>query len=541
MHKLGRPIALLVVLVLPLAARAQQDIEKQVSRMNKKAMEDYDALEFDSARKTLIDAVSILRANGYDETPVAAKTYVNLAILYIAGFKDRNRGIQQLVNALKIKPDIKLDPALATPELEDAFQAAQKQAGVGKRPAAPPPPQKPVPVEPPPSDVQGLQHQPVDESRPESPIPVRALLGGDLGATKVYLLYRGDGQEDFVAVPMKSTGGGEWSAVIPGDVVVGRAIQYYLEARDARGRAVAASASAQSPHLIAITETAAPPQDVPEVDVEDPLAAERARRRREAEERRGRGRRQHYGFVFVMPGFGFGYQPAGNTTEVAFQYQATTDTYERQTVGSGGVAVAPLHLAVEAGGFIPTCKVKPCGSGLLISALGRFQVFTAANAETVTGGSDVQAPTRKATGAVAVMLRLRYKFLEGIFHPYLGISIGGGQLRHTLDVSSAGTDEHPLVDRFTAETYNMGGKDAKNPGRIDPALGSNQPVCRNPRDCLDTIALGYLLVGGGAGVWIDIWKYFAFVADLNLLGAIGVGGGQTGMNLDIQVGIGAHF
>ena len=46
-------------LLLPSQARAQ-DIEKQVSRMNKKAMEDYDSLEFESARKTLIDAVAIL-------------------------------------------------------------------------------------------------------------------------------------------------------------------------------------------------------------------------------------------------------------------------------------------------------------------------------------------------------------------------------------------------------------------------------------------------------------------------------------------------
>src|SRR6478736_10314818 len=89
-----------------------QDIEKQVSRMNKKAMEDYDSLEFDSARKTLVDAIAMLRANGYDETPIAAKTYVNLGIIYISGFKDVNRGKQQFVNALKINPDVKLDANL---------------------------------------------------------------------------------------------------------------------------------------------------------------------------------------------------------------------------------------------------------------------------------------------------------------------------------------------------------------------------------------------------------------------------------------------
>src|SRR3954452_6974842 len=100
-------VALLPVCVAFASVEAHaQDVEKQVSRMNKKAMEDYDSLEFESARKTLIDAVAMLRANGLDETPLAAKVFLNLGVLYINGFKDRTRGQQQFVNALKIKPDI---------------------------------------------------------------------------------------------------------------------------------------------------------------------------------------------------------------------------------------------------------------------------------------------------------------------------------------------------------------------------------------------------------------------------------------------------
>jgi len=106
-------IGLVVVALCAASVVRAEDVEKQVGRMNKKAMEDYDSLEFESARKTLIDAVAILRANGYDETPLAAKTYINLGILYISGFKDRNRGVQQFVNALRIKPDAKLDPGSA--------------------------------------------------------------------------------------------------------------------------------------------------------------------------------------------------------------------------------------------------------------------------------------------------------------------------------------------------------------------------------------------------------------------------------------------
>jgi len=547
----------LLVLLLPLCVALAsteahaQDVEKQVSRMNKKAMEDYDSLEFDSARKTLIDAVAMLRANGLDETPLAAKTFLNLGALYINGFKDRTRGQQQFVNALKIKPDIRLDPAIATPELEEAFASAQKQAGVkGRAPTEKPPVEKPPverpPVErppPPAEEVHGLQHTPVDESRPNTPVPIRAQLGGDVGATRVFLFFRGGGQEDFASVPMRNTGGADWVGVIPGDAVTGRAIQYYLEARDARGRAVVGSGSAPSPYIISINEGAAAPGNVPEVDVEDPLAKERARKRREEEEAK-KSKFQRF-FIYAMLGTGFGYEPAGNHTEVAWQYQPSpgancpsgilpagaTDCYIRQPVGTGGVAFAPLHVGVELGVMLT--------KALSLSVLGRFQVYTAANAETQSGGN-VSNPTTKASGAVAALLRLRYKFLEGKIHPYIHVDIGGGQIRHVLDISSAQSNGMPLVDSFTGQSYNMGDRiQAMSSNGMIPE--GNQRVCPSDGSCSDTIALGYVLLGGGGGLWIDVHKYVGLMLDVNLLGAIGVGDSQSGMNIDVALGFGVHF
>jgi hypothetical protein len=542
-----RSLRSFLVCLLPLCivlasteARAQ-DVEKQVSRMNKKAMEDYDSLEFDSARKTLIDAVSMLRANGLDETPLAAKVFVNLGALYINGFKDRTRGQQQFVNALRIKPDIKIDPAIATPEIEEAFTAAQKVAGVKRGGTTAPPPTEPeTPPTPPREEVHGLQHTPVDESRPNTPVPIRAQLGSDTGATRVFLFFRGSGHEDFVTSPMKNTGGADWVGVIPGDALNGKAVQYYLEARDARGRAVVGSGSAVSPYIIMVNEGAAAPTAVPEVDVEDPLAAERARRKREEEKK---NRMQRF-FIYAMLGTGFGYEPAGNHTEVAWQYQpqpgnncmpGMTDCFIRQPVGTGGVAFAPLHVGIELGVNLT--------HALSLSVLGRFQVYTAADAETQPG-ANITNPTTKASGAVAALLRLRYKFLEGRIHPYIHLDIGGGQIRHVLDISSAQQGGPPLVDSFTGESYNMNDRafDSKGnpiPGQITEG---NQTVCPSGgAACTDTIALGYLLVGGGAGLWIDVHKYVGLVLDVALLGAIGIGDSQSGMNIDIALGAGVHF
>jgi hypothetical protein len=515
-------------------ARAE-DVEKQVQKMNKRAMEDYDSLEFESARRTLVDAVAMLRANGLDETPLAAKTYANLGIVYINGFKDKNRGQQQFVNALKVNPAYKLDPTLATPELDEAFQSAQKQvAKLGIKPPKPPvtpPPTPPTPPSeqvtpptPPGEEVKGLQHTPVDESRPNAPVAIRAKLGSDVGATRVFLFFRGSGQEDFLSVPMKNTGGVEWVGVIPGEALSGKSLQYYLEARDARGRAVASAGSAPSPYIIAISETAPPPTNVPEVDVEDPLMRERLARKRAQEEKKQT--RDHL-FVFVMPGFGFGVEPAGNHTEVAWQFQtmgANANKFIQQPVGSTGVAVAPFHLAVEVGWMVT--------QHFSLSVLGRFQLVTGANAETQRTGSE-QGATTKAFGAVAAMVRARYRFLEGRFHPYIHVDVGGGEIRHMLDISSAESNEHPLVDKYTADRWNGG--DTMN------LASYQQEVCPNHKDCSDTISLGYVFVGGGAGIWYDFASHFAFILDVNLLGAIGTSDRQSGFNIDVQAGLGVHF
>jgi hypothetical protein len=540
--------SVLAALVLALCTFASssvraEDVDKQVQKMNKRAMDDYDSLEFESARRTLQDAVQMLRANGLDDTPTAAKTYANLGIVYINGFKDRNRGQQQFVNALKINPGYKLDPAVATPELDEAFQAAQKQVarmggGKAKPPVAEKPPEKPpeptppTPTPPtPPSggeEVHGLVHTPVDESRPNSPIPVRAKLGSDVGATRVFLFFRGSGQEDFLSVPMKNTGGAEWVGVIPAEAVTGKSLQYYLEARDARGRAVVNAGSGPNPFVVVISETAAPPSNVPEVDVEDPLMKERLAKKRKEEEHKST--RDHV-FIFVMPGFGFGVEPAGNHTEVAWQFQTQgphMGNYIQQPVGATGIAVAPFHLAVELG-YLITPKIS-------LSVVGRFQLVTGANAETVRVTGMEQGATTKAFGAVAVLARARYRFLEGRFHPYIQVNVGGGEIRHVLDISSAEGDPsaggHALVDNFSAQQWNMG-------NITDPSM--LQEVCRNHKNCSDTISLGYFLIGGGGGIWYDFASHFAFILDVNLLGAVGTGDRQSGFNIDVQAGLGAHF
>src|SRR5262249_17269309 len=157
-------------LALPGSAVAQQDPVKNAERLNKKAMEDYDALEFEAARTKLQSAMQKLLDAGQDETATAAKVYISLGMVYIAGFHDKNRGVQQFTEALKIDGTVQLDPERATPELQEAFEEAQKKVtpkagGTGRKPPPkqePTEPEEPAVAPPPASDVRGLQHTSVD-------------------------------------------------------------------------------------------------------------------------------------------------------------------------------------------------------------------------------------------------------------------------------------------------------------------------------------------------------------------------------------------
>lgn len=487
---------LLLALLAAAPAAAQSNVAKQVDKLNRKALDDYDSLEFDSARETLQTALNKLREAGLDDTPTAAQTHLNLGIVYVAGFKDHNRGVQQFVLALRVDPTIRLDPLRGTPELQEAFDEAAKQAsGMHKTPD----------LTPAPMGIVGLVHTPVDEARSGTAVVVKVRVGADVKASWLVLHYRGGGKDEFTAVRMNAVGD-EWSAAIPASAMTGKAVQYYIEAKDARGQALAVAGSAPSPYIISVSG---------ETKVADKDGGP-------APTKEGRGFGRLY--LDVMLGTGLGIEPAGNHVDVAYQYSPDTGQYRRLPVFHTGVVSAPLHIGAEFGVQITR--------HIALGLLGRFQVYTGANAD-----SSVNPPlgggTKKAFGAAAGLLRFRYQFLTKRFHPYIHVDIGGGYIRHMMDISGGESSDRPLVDFTTADAYNRG------------TIGPNDPVnevCSNHASCTDSITIGYFLVGGGVGLWYDMMKFYngglGFVTDLNILAAVGE---QFGVNFDLQIGLGVHF
>ncbi|MEA2701070.1 MAG: hypothetical protein QOI66_5341 [Myxococcales bacterium] len=326
-HTLIRPGALrraclAIALVFAVCAGAARTVRAQdaqaatvdrLTKMNQKALDDYDLLEFDSAKRTLLEALVLGKKSGLDTHPVLARTYVHLGAVYITGYKDKQKALQSFVRALEIDPGITIQKSMLSSEMADLFAQATKQAKPkapatpparpSTPPPAPPPAAKPAPVTaappaptptplaasaprrgtlsegaevppppPPPQKASGKSDDsdsdepdlpvhinaldcPVgDESPPLKSVSVRCAVAPELGVTSVALFYREPGAEDFVEAPMTKSPKGWFVGRIPKKVVTGKAVQFFFEARDKTGKPIASNGRSDSPNLILIRE-----------------------------------------------------------------------------------------------------------------------------------------------------------------------------------------------------------------------------------------------------------------------------------------------
>ena len=83
------------LLLAPGVAQAQNApaVDKLI-QMNKKALEDYETLEWDTAKRTLLQALVFAKKSNLETHPMMARTYVHLGAVYVVGFKDKQKGLQ---------------------------------------------------------------------------------------------------------------------------------------------------------------------------------------------------------------------------------------------------------------------------------------------------------------------------------------------------------------------------------------------------------------------------------------------------------------
>jgi tetratricopeptide (TPR) repeat protein len=467
----------------PLVAHAQSDeaVDK-VTKMNKKAVEEYENLNFEESRKILKEALDYCGQNGLDKHPVKARTHIHLGIVILAGFKQREVAIKQFRKALEIQPDIKLTKSLANPEVQEAFDEAV--AGMGQ-------PEKPDNAEKTdkaadktdkaadktekPADGGPINHDPIAEGTQGGTITVTAKVDINLDVKKMILAYRPDGASEFLGRVMKEVTQGNWTADIPATATAGNRVAYYLEAQGADENTLGTKGTADDPLIIALKGSGAPEKGKASGDGD----------KDDDDDNDG----PHW-FLGLGLGSGVGYTTGNGEVNA-------------ESKVSGGFASASLgHLAPELGYFVTP--------HVLVSLQLRMQLVSGVNGRVLdvtdnSCGSDHFCSPAKS--AFAAFGKVAYLFGDSSFHPYLGGLVGGGQIRHV----------------------------AKFPGLNQCGSSSTQPGMTV--ECQDTVLAGPVFIGPVGGFVFNATDNFALTLGINTQ----LGFTDFTFNFDLNLGVAVEF
>jgi len=376
-------LALVAGLAGPRLAYAEPDAQEEIREHTKKAMEHFDMLEYEQAKKLLLEAVVIAKRAHLEKSRVLAETYLYLGILHFAGFEDVPSAKLAFMDAVAVDPNVKLDVAYRTSEMKALLDEVKAEVTAA-------PPEGTVDC----SKIKGVEHDIVDTADPGKPKTLRADVGSALSAHKVQIHFRPDGAAKFKSVTMELVGECTYEGTIPAKAVKGPILHYYIAAHDRTGRVLAGSGSRGSPHLIEI--------DVPGGEVDDnPLVIDKPV---EPVEPGKPGKKRV--FLSVAVGSGGGY--VSGSTE-----QADADV-------ACCFAPALFNVSPELGVYF--------GSQLSVSLVARIGFPFDANIK----GHSAAAP--------AALLRFRYALDPSGEGFMVNGAIGGGVMRNTVRLSMVPAD-----------------------------------------------------------------------------------------------------
>ena len=218
-------------------------------------MRSYDKENFGAAAESLTKALEVARQAKLEDDKLAARTYLHLGAVYFAGYQDRTAALHNFTLAKKIRPNIRMTPAIETPELKTLFDQATSGPAPGPTPRS---------VDDSEPDLPTTQTAPLacttpDASPPGESLSIRCAVGPGVSANSVWMHYRALGAEAFQTLPMQRTPKGWYRANLPGHLMNGPSIQVYYNARDGREKEVATNGQIDSPSLIEIREMTAYP------------------------------------------------------------------------------------------------------------------------------------------------------------------------------------------------------------------------------------------------------------------------------------------
>ena len=417
-------------LALPAVATAQSEKgKKDIQARTKKAMENFDMLEFEAARAGLDDALAAARKAGLEADPVAARVHLYIGIVEFAGNKDEGAAREAFAAAVAIDPKVQIDVAYKTDGMAELLESVRKSGGgKGKGKGK-------VPAE---DDLgldlgvgtgddqltsgdlsgvecdalDGIDHELVDQGKPGQDVEIVARVGDGLGASKVSLFYRAAGATKFTEVPMERGDGCDYEGAIPKAATKGESVHYYVAALDGKS-SLASRGTASSPNIVELGGGAGGGGD----DGDDPLGGSVSG----GVSSDGGGPKKKTVFVSVALGTGGGY--VTGQTEVA------------QSDVSCCFAQSMFHIFPEIGYYF--------SRQMSVSAAFRMGFAVGAN---IKG---------HASAAPAGLLRLRYALAESGEGLQVSGAIGGGIIRNTIKVEEA--EDGMDVDTTASGPFLLGG------------------------------------------------------------------------------------
>ncbi|HEY0706665.1 MAG TPA: hypothetical protein VGG33_07710 [Polyangia bacterium] len=486
--------------------------KEKISELNRQALADYAANDHESARLGLREAIILAGRAGLGSDPLMARLWADLGALYINGLRDQAKAQKAFSVAVKIQPSVLPSESMLTPEVRSALATATAAAGppaaapplatptppTGEVPpaATPPPPlgAPPAPVPAPPvTEGEAAPSPPAPKPRPkrkagagtepdlpaEIPVPLycpnvfeappednvvlHCVLQPEIEAKKIQLFYRAPGAVSWSSTTTSRSALGWIKAVIPGsalgEAMIGKSLQWYLDARNAEGKQVARAGRDDSPNLLLVSE------DAPSLrggvwagmqsarrgggeamgTDEDPLAE--LVREREAERAAAKIHRRKRGlFLSLGAGTGYGWHP---TERLEF--------YQSAEIAAGWIPSGRFFLA-------PAVAYQ-VADHWAVGIEGRLQLIA-------QQGSGDSMPGSPARGAVLVMGRLQY-------------FIGAGNLQGTASLLAGAGDGFRLT------------------------VGPQSDVFRRN----DSVKGGPVVAGGGLGVTYHFSPHLALVLE----------------------------
>lgn len=471
-------------------AGPRADVQRRLSG----AMESYDLLEYEAARKLLLAALELAKEGGLGDDPLTARVHLALGIVYFAGLQDKPAAKRSFVEALTIDPQVMLDPAYKTPEMSALLE------GLREKVARSAPPPREAPREGGDIDcltLSGLRHRAIESAARGSALRITAALGGDIEAQRVSVFFRAVRASEFQEVRLTRERDCIYVGAIPSAALSGELLYYYVAALGKSGLVVASSGAAGAPHLLELTGPAVveprrpPPEERPprvepdrvvpaEPRAEPPAGAGELRTQPRGEGGVGatvspaNPRRRPSRFsVALGAASGLGYV-TGETEQLRNDVKCCIAPGWFTLVAEAGYALAPrwtLGAAVRLG--------FPIGANI-----------------------DGHSPLGPAGFA-----RVRYAFSASPSTLYLSGQLGAGFIRNTLKLSDT----------------------------ADPEMDT------------DVVALGPLLAGGGIGYAAGLGSRLALRFELTaimgvpVVSELGTSRLNFGVQMDATVGLGVHF